>query len=487
MTYAARSRAQSGIENPSLRGRISAAGERSVSIGGVLIKTVLVASFYAVATVGTPGVLFAIGVTFALLAMRGAVYPLVASLLLMLLVVSNSLIVDRPVNFSLVRIVFFAAFVMRAFLNEFPKLNVSQKAALRSISSCFLFIFSIFLVTSLAGGYYFHISFFKLVQFLSILMALLVFVFRVGRKIETIKEWILAALVAVLLGSWAILFVNPALGYKLHEPTNTLLFQGLINQPQSLAVFLSMFAIFAFQLITSRARYMPLVVLLSILAVLAMLWMTRSRTGALGLVGILSAVYVLGAIGVNVFEKAKSGRRVGSASYFTLIALALAGVVFIFLFADPAVISGLLERILKWSKDSGGLNLDNIISSRVSVIDESWSEFLKSPLIGIGFGVERSDDFIASATLFSAPSEKSFWPTAVLHETGVLGLVSFLAFVTSLISFGVNNNRNYFVVMIVAFLVFNFGEFNFFSLGSIGYFCWFLILSTVPNPIPSRG
>jgi O-antigen ligase len=116
-----------------------------------------------------------------------------------------------------------------------------------------------------------------------------------------------------------------------------------------------------------------------------------------------------------------------------------------------------------------------VFESRMPLIESSWRVFVQRPWTGIGFGTSIDPQFVANATLFSAPTEKGFLPTALLEEVGIIGALPFAVF---LIAFFVHywKIRNIIALgMMACLLLLNLGEMMFFALGGMGLYSWSLI------------
>ena len=109
------------------------------------------------------------------------------------------------------------------------------------------------------------------------------------------------------------------------------------------------------------------------------------------------------------------------------------------------------------------------------LIERSWSIFLDQPLMGIGFGTSLDPYFIAKATLFSAPTEKGFLPTALLEEVGIFGALCFMIFLFAFFAHYWKARNIIALGMMVALLLLNFGEMMFFAMGGMGLYCWSMV------------
>jgi hypothetical protein len=125
--------------------------------------------------------------------------------------------------------------------------------------------------------------------------------------------------------------------------------------------------------------------------------------------------------------------------------------------------------------DSTSLDTEQILRSRRGLIEYSWNNFAENPIHGIGFQVAKTEFFVKNATLFSAPAEKGFLPTAMLEEGGILGAATFVIFLLVLFGGWIREHNIPAVVSFLGFLASNFGEVSIFSPGGSGAFGWIMV------------
>jgi len=137
---------------------------------------------------------------------------------------------------------------------------------------------------------------------------------------------------------------------------------------------------------------------------------------------------------------------------------------------------GLRTYITKKATEGNQITAKDIMSSRTGLINRGWANFQGSPLVGIGFGVSTDPYFIANASLLYAPVEKGFLPVAVLEEVGILGTITFLAFLLALFITLVRDRNIPGFTMFFSYLASNLGEASFFALGGHASFMWLFVL-----------
>ena len=159
-----------------------------------------------------------------------------------------------------------------------------------------------------------------------------------------------------------------------------------------------------------------------------------------------------------------------SLGFLSVIALALAG---------PLILT-FLEGLILNSAYTDFPSLIYFIRGLIFILN-SWEAFMKSPIFGEGFGVEKKvTKFVESATMFTAPSEKCFIPTAILHELGIIGAIAFIYFLISITMWAIRKKYVNFVFLLYGFILINFGEYIFFNWWR-RMFRWLVVSSSLAN------
>lgn len=198
--------------------------------------------------------------------------------------------------------------------------------------------------------------------------------------------------------------------------------------------------------------------------------LTQSRTSfAAMFVGILAMV------GLSFILVRRQSIRVRmKVSRYTLAgALVIAGVGV--LIADAMTGQAITQKVVAFANKGGKsetFDLDQAMSSRQTVVETSWRNFLESPLIGIGFEVAKTEYFQKHATLFYAPIEKGFLPVAVLEETGIIGTLFFVVFLMAYLLSLARDLNVPGIILFLTFLAVNCGEAMFFGVAGHGGFGW---------------
>lgn len=165
-------------------------------------------------------------------------------------------------------------------------------------------------------------------------------------------------------------------------------------------------------------------------------------------------------------------------SIFALGVLSLVALMFV-----PDVRERALKFALKFSgqySSTRDLTMDRLTSSRQAAIETSLAGFRKKPLWGNGFQVgwwmarERRKGWVSYV---SASIEKGVWPSAVLEEGGLIGFVLFAGFLFATIVTLIKRRAYCGVCVLWTFSFSNLGEFNFFTMSSIGGFGWAMVFA----------
>lgn len=248
------------------------------------------------------------------------------------------------------------------------------------------------------------------------------------------------------------------------------LFCGITNQSQALAPLLvSVLGWVTCDMLFLERRFSkPHLILLAF--TFPLLYMTRSRVALVSGMFVLGVIFVYTsrAIRLPAFIKQKLGNGlIVCLSLLVLIAVA------------SQIHSGTMSEWARKTNDSHDDKrslIEALTSSRMGLMEMSLRDFKRNPLIGMGFQVAeytkaqtRGRGFVISASV-----EKGVLPVMVLGETGILGEICFLSFLT--IFFVTCFKRQYHVTatMFSVLLVTNMGEATFFSPGGIGGILWMM-------------
>jgi len=335
-------------------------------------------------------------------------------------------------------------------------------------------------VCSILSGWYTHIALLKLFNFWICVTAVFagVSVIR-ARKID-LTEWIVALIVAAIGFGLASILLGQGRNFiamgGVDLVNRTQLFNGAFLHPNCHSLYASMFVLFM-AIIYILGQYRSRWLAFPVIAVwLCFMVMSKSRTSMVAtIIPTLVLIAYAGSWRTRLGERLKS-----NVSRSTIIAVAVASIVLL-LVADIGTGGQIGKAVVKFVNKSHAedtaetLDKKQILSSRQALIDHSWNNFEQSPVYGIGFQVAKTAQFVKMATLFSAPAEKGFLPTALLEEGGILGATTFVLFLLALVGEWIRTRNAAALVLFTGFMVSNFGEVSIFSPGGSGGFGWIMV------------
>ena len=333
-----------------------------------------------------------------------------------------------------------------------------------------IFSLTIFYITVLCislWSRYPEISMLKATSFYVVVVSLLSGSLSLNKEeFQRLFNIIFSLLVMVLLFSLPTYFV-PEIGFL----RNGRGFQGILNHPQAFGTFWSPLCAWLVVRIffTKNAGHVKQCVGLLFLIV-ACMFLSKSRTSvvATGLALLMSCPVFFWRRSHNLGISVKKGVFLSLVAL--VILLALLGTSDIFFNA----VSGFVTK--GQNKVSMGEAFEH---SRGKGVESHLANFLKSPWIGNGFGVDATGDFGSRVKYLmgipvSASSEKGIVYTAILEEIGVIGLVPFLVVLGVLISKAIRLDPPL-MALLFACLTVNVGEAVLFSVNGNGVIYWVLI------------
>lgn len=327
---------------------------------------------------------------------------------------------------------------------------------------------------SLLSGYYVHIALLKLFSFWVGMTGIFGFMGSIRRTGTDTTEWYIAqaAMIAMLCG------LSLALGVGANFKGEFSMESGLYNLafyhsqtmgPASALLILYLACVYLFA--GHRNRW---VCLLIAGALLVFLFMTRSRTGA----GTLLAGLIVALMSAMFFHRKRRLRlriNVSRPTLISMVVVAALALVITDTLLDGQITKGVLSFAAKRISEVESLTVEEAFATRRRLFETSYQNFLDSPIYGIGFQVSTSRYFIEHATLFTAPVEKGFLPTAVLEEVGLVGATFFVVFLLSIFVHLIRDRNIPGLTMFAAFLACNLGEVTIFGLAGPGMYEWMLV------------
>jgi hypothetical protein len=287
----------------------------------------------------------------------------------------------------------------------------------------------------------------------------------------------------------------PLLGSGAGYAKNGTGFNGILNHPQALGVFLVMTGAAAFAA-GCRAPRLNRVLIAFGVAQWSLIFLTGSRTALVAI--------ALGGI-VYLFETAVRGVKYSRLGYLPapVIAIAITGLMLV-VTVSPGIREGFAAFLEKGdqqslvSMDNPEVALDE--SSRGGQVFDALAVASKHPLLGYGFGVDPDSEANMDANgsqlggiPLSAPVEQGFLPLATIAQIGIVGSLFVFAFLLSVFKLArVDSGET--SALFAAVLGVNLGEMIFYSVGGLGILMWallslFAISGTLPRQsfrVPSR-
>lgn len=349
-------------------------------------------------------------------------------------------------------------------------------------------------ICSLLSGYFVEIALLKVFNFWAGMTGFFACTYHLRRTQADTTEWfVVQAIVVSALSALSMLvgvssnFVQSA--YWSGRLFNLAFYHPNTSGPLYAQFILYLACVYFFTGYRNRWICLPLGGFLTYCLILA-----GSRTGAAALVGGLGAV-----LGIVLVWKGRAFRRLNirvsrPAAVLGMLAV-LGGAI-----AFDAVSGGRLSKSLikfaaKTGEEAETVTFEGATSSRKALVEVSYENFKKSPVTGIGFQVSTAEHFVKTASLFYAPVEKGFLPTALLEEVGILGTAAFCVLLVTWLWSLISARNAPGVVLVIAFLLVNCGEVSFFAIAGHGAYQWSIIFGGIllgdrcfkPVPAASTG
>jgi O-antigen ligase len=436
----------------------------------LLRNTLLICGLLLVNKLGTAGAVVFFGVLTVMIA-RSSSAAFLALLLAGVGLMSNGMIVPKNAIWTVARLAILFVCLARFTLD----LSHTRRSLVTQPYFIALMLFvAAAAICSLASGYFVHIALLKLVGFTVGLTAVLggVEVLR-DRRVD-LTPWFVATAGAIVVNGFLTTVIGGAYATSIDD-TRVLYFQGPFYHANACGPFSAMLAVLLFSTWLFGRYPGRWVCLVLTMPLLYFIWLSRSRTGGASLVLGLFLVFVL--TYMPAARRFVRGRLTMSRGCLVAVGvmLALAGIV-VDLATRGAVIQALRGFMFKYAIDTKS---GSVLSSRQGLIEASWQIFLERPLFGLGFEVSLNPYFVQNATLFTAPIEKGFLPTAILEEVGIFGTVPFVLFLLTLIASLWGRRNAVGLAMLMTFLATNLGEVLIFAFGGPGLLSWMLVAAGI--------
>ncbi|MFM8281965.1 MAG: O-antigen ligase family protein [Planctomycetaceae bacterium] len=337
-------------------------------------------------------------------------------------------------------------------------------------------------ICSVISGWFTTIALFKLGNFWLTTTAILLGGSILVKKHADPGEWAVSlSLTGITAGCMAIALGVQNNLFRYGRLTDQ--FTGAFLHPNCHATYASLFVTFlAAVFVYSRYRHRWLIFPMAVVWIVFMTW-SKSRTS---FTATFAGMLILIVFGGSTARLAGWIRRsnVSRTTLYTVIGiLGLTGIIYD-LASGGALSSGAVGFINKGkvqSDDSSDTFLDSlaIVQSRRGLIDYSMKNFGENPVFGIGFQVAKTEEFARTATLFTAPAEKGFMPTALLEEGGVVGTTFFLIWIVAFLTTLLTRRNIPGLMVFAAFFMSSMTEVTLFSPGGVGGFGWVMVTAAM--------
>jgi len=289
-----------------------------------------------------------------------------------------------------------------------------------------------------------------------------------------LERWFMRLFLVVILASFPLIVTQ--VGYF----RNGSGFQGILAHPQFYGAFLGVALSWMFTLRfieRERTRLTLVTLVIGIISLIA----SEARVGAATLIGTAVFVSLFFAPGGAQRRRARNVMLGGTTILLLLLLL------------FPAIGDGIYQFALKDGRGNPRDLAESLEMSRGKAIAGSFANFIKHPLIGIGFGIPSDpaslnvsyDPFLGLPT--SAPIEKGFIVTGLLEETGLIGAALFAIFIAAIIRRAIWSRRASLIALAVAVPLSNIAEVTIFSLGANGLVFWVLLGYAAYGGVAARG
>lgn len=381
-----------------------------------------------------------------------------------LMVLSNpGILVAHPL-FSTVKwlLLFFGVLSVLYYYYRIPK---AQRRFPGILS--FLFMFSLIsALLSVFSSSYLSLSLYKLVSF-TLFASVALSVFPLCKtNIDWLAWFTTLNIVVVLIGL-------PLLFHPLGYFRNGRGFQGILNHPQAMGVFLApVTAMIIVKWFTTRnkLRLMPLLLLFTGLIIA-----TQARTAALA---IALAIFITFIFSSNAKKHITSGTA-GVSIFVMLVGITAVATVWNRQF--ERIFSGFISKTDRSGTKDSLLNVDSVLMrTRGGQIEKLKENFSHNPLSGVGFGMDGIhgvSEVEINETLgvpISAPVESGFLPLALVSQVGIIGTIFFLMFLFRYYKGVLQSAEPHVIALGFAPLTVNFGEAIYFAVGGLGLYMWML-------------
>lgn len=444
-----------------------------VTIKNICLNIILLAALFFLNRFGVQGsaVCYTVLFIISIYSLEGAVKAISLSAIIIL---ANPYLIDINEVHTLLRFPLIAVAGARIFWDS----SRSHKGLLaeRHLKALITFgIVSLFL--AFLNQYFFMISFLKLGVFIYGTWAIILATDLSFSSRLKLSNWFCALVLFYILGN--ILAYALGVGYTFRRGlyefigNPTLGYVGMTRHPQVQGTLSAISFVYAFSIYLFTSYRLRWLMGLSAPILLVFCYLSASRTGLFAVV-----LTVILAIGLAITVHAESRRIRVNISHAQILIITFFGLSSLIVFeaiSGGIILQELGDFSVKAIRGGGDFSYARLYESRVGLIEISWNNFIQKPLTGIGFGTMLDADWAAEATILAAPTEKGFLPTALLEEVGIPGTICFIFFLSAFFYHYWKLGNIVSIIMMICFILLNFGEMMFFALGGVGLYGWSMI------------
>lgn len=449
---------------------VSRTAAPALCISRILLRASLIIALLLVNKLGLAGniVFFAV---IASLVMLGKEWPLKALTLMVLGLICNQWYVPKSQLWTVARFGVPPVVLLWSFV-DLGRYNLSLFR--KSFYLWHILFIGVSAILTIMTGYMVHIALLKLVNYTIGTTAIFAQVAIQRARRCDLSEWFITLIVVVVILGVASMPLGIAYNAKAIDPTKPhIYFNGPFYHSNTLGPFAALICLYLACVYLFGAYRNRWICLGCIAALLYFMRLSQSRTAFAALV---AGVIILVALTFVLRRRGWTFLRMNTRrpTIVAVIAVAVIGAI-----AADVATGGRLSKeavgFINKSAKTEELNIDQVLSSRMGRIQVSWSNFQKSPLIGIGFELSTDEWFQQNASLFYAPIEKGFLPTAILEQSGIIGTIFFVGTLVAMLAYLRRAMNVPGMVMFLGFLVVNCGEVMYFGVAGHGAFGWLLV------------
>jgi len=446
----------------------------ALCVSRILFQALLIIPFLLVNKAGLVGNIIFFG-ALAALVFRGGEWPLKVLTLMVLGLICNQWYVPKSQIWTIARFCI-PPLVLIYSMADMARLNVSLFR--RQYYLWHMLFIAVSAILSIMTGYLVHISLLKLLNYSVGTTAIFAQVAIQRARRRDLTEWFVTLIVVIVILGFASLPLGIAYNAKhFGEDMRTYYFNGPFYHSNTMGPFAALIALYL-TCVYLFGRYRNRWICgLSILSFVYFMRLSQSRTSFAALLAGLAVLLVLTfllhrrrqiLLRLNIRRSTLILGGLGFAAVLALVDVGTGG-----------QLSKAVTTFINKGTDREEVDLEQVLASRKGRIEMSWENFEQSPLIGIGFELSTEQWFQENASVFYAPVEKGFLPTAVLEQSGIIGAIFFVGTLIAMIRYLASTMNVPGLVMFIGFLIVNCGEVMYFGVAGHGAFGWQMVAAGI--------